>query len=203
MMMKINRKILAASLTLVTFGFVVFRLASFQAREVTAPPSNATTSVPDLKDIRDYRTWTQVHPTALRLPAPLNTLCAPATRQRSVATIPNPHRQRYFIVYVNEVGRRAMMSQAKPVFPEGSIIVKEKLLAKDDTSPELLTVMIKREKGFNQESGDWEYLVVNGERTKIEERGKLVNCQSCHIQKSETDYVFRSYLPDEVQQKLQ
>lgn len=201
--MKINRKMVVASLALVTLGFIVFHLTSSQAREgARTPPPAGVTNAPDLKDILDYRTWTQVNPTALRLPAPLDMLCAAPTRQQSVATSANPHRQKYFVVYVNEVGRQAMMTQAKPGFPEGSIIVKEKLLAKDDASPELLTVMIKREKGFNQESGDWEYLVVNGERTKIEGRGKLENCQSCHLLKSETDYVFRSYLPDDLQQKL-
>ena len=95
-----------------------------------------------------------------------------------------------------------MMSQMKPNFPEGSIIVKEKLLTRDSTSPELLTVMVKREKGFNQESGDWEYMVVDGEQTKVEGRGKLANCQSCHVLQSETDYVFRSYLPEDVRQSL-
>jgi hypothetical protein len=159
-------------------------------------------SAPDLKDIRDYKAWMRVHPTALRLPAPLDALCAVPTRQQSIETSQNPHRQKYFVVYVNETGRVAMMSQLKPIFPEGSIIVKEKLLAEDDTSPEMLTVMVKREPGFNPESGDWEYMVVNGSRTKIEGRGKLANCQACHALKSGTDYVFRTYLPDIVREKL-
>jgi hypothetical protein len=204
MMMKTGKKILCVSAILLLLVIAVFRLNVSHAREEAATPSLAEAlSAPELKDIRDYKTWTRAHPTALRLPTALDMLCAAPTRQQSVETSRNPHRQKYFVVYVNEVGRQAMMTQAKPVFPEGSIIVKEKLLAKDDTSPELLTVMIKREKGFNEASGDWEYMVVNGERTKIEGRGKLENCQSCHIQKTETDYVFRSYLPDEVRQRLQ
>lgn len=203
MIMKIDRKIIVASLALLTLALAVLRLTSSQAREETATwPLTGATSAPDLQDIRDYKTWTRVHPTALRLPTPLDGLCAVPTRQQSLETSDNPHRQKFFIVYVNEIGRQAMMSQAKPMFPEGSIIVKEKLLAKDSPAPELLTVMVKREKGFNQGSGDWEYMVVNGERTKIEGRGKLENCQSCHLLKSETDYVFRSYLPDELRQKL-
>lgn len=202
--MKINRKIVIASLVLLGLAFAAFRLSSSQAREgVATTPSTEAPGAPDLKDIRDYKTWTRVHPTALRLPAALDMLCAAPTRQQSVETSKNPHRQKYFVVYVNETGRQAMMSQAKPVFPEGSIIVKEKLLASGDTSPEMLTVMVKREKGFNRENGDWEYMVVNGERTQIERRGNLETCQSCHLQKSQTDYIFRTYLPDELRQKLQ
>ena len=70
-----------------------------------------------------------------------------------------------------------MMEQAKPSFPEGSVIVKEKLPDKSSQTPELLTVMIKRGKGFNNESGDWEYMVVDGSGTKVEAQGKLENCQ--------------------------
>ena len=202
-MTKTGRKIVVLALMLFSLGCVVFRLTSSHARGETSGHSPAAVmSVPDLKDIRGYKTWTKVHDTPLLLPAPLDALCRMPTLEDSVETSRNPHRQKYFTVYVNEIGRQAMMSQMKPSFPTGSIIVKEKLLAKDSPAPELLTVMVKREKGFNQESGDWEYLVVNGEQTKIEGRGKLANCQSCHAMKSEMDYVFRSYLPEDVRQSL-
>jgi hypothetical protein len=197
-----DRKIVVASFVLLVLALAVLRLASSQAREEAAPPPRTTTSVPDLKDFRDYKTWTRVHTTPLPLPAPLDMLCRMPTGKDRIETSFNPHRRKFFTVYVNEAGRQAMMEQAKPKFPEGSIIVKEKLLAKDDAAPELLTVMIKREQGFNRESGDWEYLVANGEGTKIEGRGKLSNCQSCHALNSETDYVFRTYLPDELRRKL-
>jgi hypothetical protein len=201
--MKTVGKTIVASLVLLALVCVVFRLTSSQAREEGGglPPTVAA-GVPDLKDIRDYKTWTRVHATPLLLPTPLDALCRMPTPTDRVETFANPHRRKYFTVYVNEIGRQAMMSELKPAFPVGSIIVKEKLIAQDSASPELLTVMVKREKGFNRESGDWEYLVVDGERTKIEGRGKLANCQSCHALKTDTDYVFRTYLPEDVQQKL-
>jgi hypothetical protein len=108
----------------------------------------------------------------------------------------NPHRDKYFTVYVNEVGREAMLRQKTPIFPERSVIVKEKLPAKDSDTPELLTVMIKRKKGFNAATGDWEYAVVDRGGTRVEERGNLQNCQACHIANQETDYIFRTYLSD-------
>lgn len=203
MMMKTGKKFVVASLILLTLVFALFRLTSSQAREESSglPPTVAA-SVADLKDIRGYKTWTRVHATPLLLPAPLDALCRMPSPKDSVETSANPHRRKYFTVYVNEIGRQAMMSELKPAFPEGSIIVKEKLLARESLSPELLTVMVKCEQGFNQKSGDWEYMVVDGEQTKIEGRGKLANCQSCHVLKSETDYVFRSYLPEDVRQSL-
>lgn len=157
-----------------------------------------------VKAIAGYRNWTKVNPKPeFMLPATA-ALCAmvlPPTGT-DVNTGTNPHRRKYITVYVNESGRKAMMEQASPKFPEGSVIVKEKLSEPSSTSPELLTVMIKREKGFNPETGDWEYAVFDGTGTKLESRGKLSNCQGCHVSRPNSDYVFRTYLTDEVRNKL-
>jgi hypothetical protein len=50
-------------------------------------------------------------------------------------------------------------------------------------TPELLTAMVKREKGYNPSCYDWEFLVLDGKAERILERGKLVRCQSCHQDK--------------------
>lgn len=62
-------------------------------------------------------------------------------------------------------------------------------------SPELLTAMIKRKKGFNPEANDWEFLLISGDATKITKREKTGACQSCHQSVSAKDFVFDSYLP--------
>lgn len=95
-----------------------------------------------------------------------------------------------------------MLERKAPSFPAGSVIVKEKLPSRDSDTPELLTVMIKKGKGFNPASGDWEYMVVDGSGSKVLAQGKLENCQSCHTAKPATDYVFRTYLSDEAVNKL-
>jgi hypothetical protein len=95
-----------------------------------------------------------------------------------------------------------MLRQKNPQFPVGSIIVKEKLTDKESGAPELLTVMIKREEGFNRTSGDWEYMVLDGAGTKIEGRGQLQNCQACHLANQKTDYIFRTYLPADLRKGL-
>ena len=157
-----------------------------------------------VKAIAGYRNWTKVNPKPDFMQPQTAALCA-AVRPVIGADpdgVTSPHRRKYITVYVNESGRRAMMEQASPKFPEGSVIVKEKLSEPSSTSPELLTVMIKREKGFNPETGDWEYAVFDGPGTKVESRGKLNNCQGCHVSRPNTDYIFRTYLTDDVRNKL-
>ena len=95
-----------------------------------------------------------------------------------------------------------MMNDKHPKFPQGSVIVKEKLPNKDSSSPELLTVMIKREAGFNAENGDWEYMALDGTGKQVQARGRLEKCQACHTLAKDNDFVYRNYLPSEIWEKL-
>lgn len=97
-------------------------------------------------------------------------------------------------VYVNRVGFSIYFTEAPPRFPEGSVIVREKLAASDSSTPLSLVVMVKRGAGFNPAGGDWEYISLNGEGTIVRERGPLASCQSCHVKQKEADFVFRDHL---------
>jgi hypothetical protein len=152
-----------------------------------------------VKEIAGYRGWSKVNTEPQLMPDRTAALCAAASLP---AAPKNPHANKYVTVYVNDIGRKAMLEQLNPNFPEGSVIVKEKLPDKSSQSPELLTVMIKRGKGFNPTNGDWEYMVIDGTGTTVQARGRLENCQSCHTGRPGTDYVFRTYLPNEVLNKL-
>ncbi len=183
--------------------FVVVGIAALTTYLLTQPSSIAVArAFPDtsIKEIAGYRAWTKVNRTPVLMQARVALDCA-APVGRGIHGPTNPHQEKYITVYVNEVGRPAMMEQANPNFPEGSVIVKEKLPDKSSQTPELLTVMIKRGKGFNNESGDWEYMVTDGSGNKIEAQGKLENCQGCHLANRQRDYVFRSYLPYDVKLK--
>lgn len=107
-----------------------------------------------LHEIASYRQWTLVNPTPVLMDPASAQACAVFINQKF-----NPHSRKYVSVYVNRKGYSAMMTQLHPHFPEGSIIVKEKLSDKLSQTPELLTVMIKREEGYNPKSRNWEYLV--------------------------------------------
>jgi hypothetical protein len=113
---------------------------------------------------------------------------------RSIYSSNDPHDNKHINVYVNDIGLDAMTTMKNPKFPIGSVIIKEKFeydntaLFKDTV--ELYTMMIKREKGYNEECGDWEFLAIDGNLQDIE-RGKLANCMKCHIYESKTDFIFR------------
>lgn len=152
-----------------------------------------------VKEIAGYRGWSKVNPEPQLIPDRTAALCAAPS---SPTAQKNPHSNKYVTVYVNDIGRKAMLEQLNPNFREGSVIVKEKLPDKSSQAPELLTVMIKRGKGFNPTNGDWEYMVVDGTGITVQARGKLENCAACHTGRSGTDYVFRTYLPNETLNKL-
>jgi hypothetical protein len=140
-----------------------------------------------LKEIGEYSKWKLVNPTPVMMNPAAAAACA----------APNPHETAWASVYVNAKGASAMMTESHPVFPEGSIIVKTKRyvsLSVGNDPPAALTVMIKRAKGYNPESRDWEYLVLDGPVTKIVERGKLSRCNECHEKYEDTDFVTMHYL---------
>jgi Cytochrome P460 len=181
-----------------TFCLLVV-IGSFVSYSTTRPFSSLVPPDSPVKEIAGYRGWARVNTEPQLMPDRAAVLCAAPS---SPSASKNPHTNKYVFVYVNDIGRKPMTEELNPYFPEGSVIVKEKLPDKSSQSPELLTVMIKRGKGFNPTSGDWEYMVVDGTGTTVQARGKLENCQSCHTGKPGTDYVFRTYLPSEVQNKL-
>ena len=147
----------------------------------TKPDKTAATQ----NDLSQYKSWTLVNPTPVKMEFVVAQLCAAMAPQ-------NPHRNKFISVYVNEIGKQAMTTQLTPRFPQGSVIVKEKLDSQESRSPELLTVMVKREKGYNPKSGDWEYLVLDGTASNVTKRGKLMECSSCHVAYQSSDYVTRT-----------
>lgn len=55
--------------------------------------------------------------------------------------------------------------------------------------------MLKREKGFNPQANDWEFLTVSGDAKTIVKREKMGSCQECHTSQKDRDFVFRTYVP--------
>ena len=60
----------------------------------------------------------------------------------------------------------------------------------DSGTPELLAVMTKRAPGFNPQAGDWGFLLVNGDASKVIERQKKGSCLDCHASQRERDFVY-------------
>lgn len=94
------------------------------------------------------------------------------------------------VVYINDLAREAVNAEPAIQFPRGSIIVREKLANADDAKPLLLTVMIKRARGFNPKANDWEFLAIDGAMNKILERQKKGSCLDCHSSQEHRDFVY-------------
>jgi hypothetical protein len=169
-------------------------------RTVKQPVPEKVDVAPDplLIEFSEYKKWTLVNPVPelMALQAAQDCVLVLGRKEGS------PHLNKYISVYVNDTGRAAMMTQLRPRFPAGSMIVKEKLSSEKSTTPELLTAMVKREPGYNPESGDWEFVVLSGKADAITGRGKLTNCQACHLAYQRSDFVTRTYLPHAIREKL-
>jgi hypothetical protein len=152
--------------------------------------------------VAGYKGWTRVNPEPAVFHSQLAFLCAPPTEAQLRRERENLHLNKFITVFVNDSGRRAMLEEKRPRFPAGSLVVKEKLPARDASEPELLTAMLKHEAGYDPEGGDWEYLVLDGQGKEVRARGKLESCRACHQAYPDTDFVARNYLPYELYKKL-
>jgi hypothetical protein len=152
----------------------------------------------EASQLNDKKLWTQVNAEPYYVGSQLDALCAaPTPAMYSEARKTRPHEGSFITVYVNNVGCEAMFSK-DPQFPRGSVIVKQKKgrYAEDRAKILLYTIMRKREPGYNPIVGDWEFSVVSSDGVKVEASGKLENCQSCHQQRSDSDFVFRPYVSE-------
>jgi hypothetical protein len=168
-------------------NFISIALGSSLVLLLTLLSSNSNSNTKE--DFWQYKKWTKVNQTPTRMADFVAIQCAAPNLK--ITSTANPHIDKFITVYVNDIGKAAMFSQ-NPKFPVGSIIVKEKLPT-PTANPELMTVMIKQQSGFNPESGDWEYLVLDPVKSSIVERGKLERCNSCHLEKKDSDFIFRTY----------
>lgn len=171
-------------------------------------------------EINGYTNWLEVTQRPVEMDPSVAVACAPPNffSHPSLPTIrgtQGPHRKKFIRVFVNPVGAAEMMTRRAPRFPVGSVIVKQKLALETQirkgskaksqvvgSRPELLTVMIKRKKGYDAANGDWEYLVTDGTGKQVAGRGQLQACQNCHRPFQKTDYIVRSYLPPDVVKAL-
>ncbi len=103
------------------------------------------------------------------------------------------HNSTFGEVYANDLAK-VEIEKVNPKFPLGAIIVREKNLTIASDAPETVIAMVKREKGFSTETGDWEFLVFSGSDLKLQSRETKSDCSKCHIQAQKSDWVFRDYL---------
>ena len=115
---------------------------------------------------------------------------APAPEKQNDAKETHEGGGSFGVVYANGPAREASNAEPVILFPRGSIIVREKLAKADDAQPQLLTVMIKRARGFNPKANDWEFLTIDGGMNKILKRQKKGSCLDCHASQQQRDFVY-------------
>ena len=94
-------------------------------------------------------------------------------------------------VYVNGAGEAVALGKAPYPFPEGTIMVKEAYKDSGGNKGSLanLTIMVKREGGYDADNGDWEYLMTSPGMA-VGMQGKVGMCIGCHVAAFDTDYIF-------------
>lgn len=94
-------------------------------------------------------------------------------------------------VYVNRIGEAGFSDSGE--FREGTIIVKEAFAESDGDKGDLtaVTVMVKREDGFDSGNGNGEYVNASAD-LKIRGQGAIRSCIVCHAQ-AENEYIFANY----------
>lgn len=118
------------------------------------------------------------------------TFCvAPQTDPRDKIS---PHWQKAIHVYSDQKGLGPMWDPYEK-FPEGSVLLKEKFDPWNHEQIELFTGMLKREKDFAPEVGDWEFFTIDGTATHVTSRGKLDSCIACHRDYADSDFVTKTY----------
>jgi hypothetical protein len=174
---------------------------------VAAAPPGAE---PKLPGISKYRSWGAVNAEPYRVSSQVSMLCRmPSARERAALiqqerTV-NPHADYHIRVYVTPTSKAAFRWKDKEL-PVGTTVVKEKLASATAKTPELLTVMVKRHKGYDPTGGDWQYYVLDGSGTKILADTRLKHCRECHQLSKTQGFLFRGYVtygtqPDATKEK--
>lgn len=150
----------------------------------------------DAAKLKDTAVWTKVNAEPYHMNPMVNILCGlPSKKSLEAERKTNPHAEAFITVYVNNAAREAMFAKETKTFPQGSVIVKEKVGHRiEGGKPLLYTIMRKREPGYNPSLGDWEFAVVGPNGKDVQGIGKLENCQNCHRTKRVSDFVYRTYV---------
>jgi hypothetical protein len=154
-------------------------LCALAAACASPPPTAAPAASAVERILADYPEWILLTPEPRSVSFVLWGLCR-SIMPPETAFQESEHGSRYLRIYVNEVGAAPLALEGERHFPEGSIIVKEKLIAPDDAAPAAVGIMIKRENGFDPEGGDWEYAYWEKDGGLSRDQEQLATCQACH-----------------------
>ncbi len=178
-------RIVASILLIATVVLAVYTFAG-------PPPERNEPQKLRLRDLRDY---IKITDRPFRMQDSTIASCRP---YQEIAL--NPHEPShpevaFCNVYVNELAKDPMIS-GKGRYPEGSLVIKSKLASAEDKKPLLYTVMQKMAPGYDDNRGNWKYVVVDGTTFRQIAAGRIDSCITCHEGYADTDYITRTYLSE-------
>jgi hypothetical protein len=103
--------------------------------------------------------------------------------------LPSADHNAWFDIYVNTIAKKAYVEKLS-LLPVGSIVLKPLYSDEQRSETAKLTIMLKMEKGYDRENGDWWYGVYDKTGMKGSYQGKIQDCITCHKLAKETDYMF-------------
>jgi hypothetical protein len=101
-----------------------------------------------------------------------------------------PHTERFIRVYGNPTAVEAASKSGRPVWPVGSILVKEKLPTSPHASPDGVAFMVRHLESEFPDDGGWEFLYFPSSAGHQQTQQA---CASCHRSAPTKDYVFGQY----------
>jgi hypothetical protein len=164
--------------------------------------SFASSELPDTREVaRTYQSLRKMTPERVYVNPELAMLCRGATLAdvESARKTFGPHANTAVNIYMNDLAA-GVFGTPNPIYPVGSIIVKEKMEQGywSTTQPGTMTTpndgvggMIKRSPGFDPTHGNWEYFYFE-DPAKVE-TGKMASCIQCHSSAAGEDYIFGTW----------
>lgn len=151
----------------------------------------------DFEELRGYSSWQEVTDGPHEVLPEISAACAPPFPFVSPhpGAVDRQGKDRYIRVYASPQIAHLLPEPRVESYPEGSVVAKVKLI-EGSSEPTGVAFMVKRERGYNPESRDWEFFLFEGKPLELTARGAISTCQSCHGGQDYTDGLYRSYLSD-------
>ena len=127
-------------------------------------------------------------------------------RYNSAPYLSASHGNRFINNFANDAAKAYSRYEGAGLLPVGSVIAKDSFTVSDDgtITPGPLFLMEKMEPGFNYVSGNWRYIMVEGDGTlfgitKGPGSKKVEFCIGCHLAVEEQDHLH--FIPAEYRRR--
>lgn len=104
----------------------------------------------------------------------------------------------YVDMYVNKLAKEPYEKRLS-VYPVGSEVYKPLFSDAEKSYLARVVIMIKMEKGYDSQNGDWWYGVTDPSGKELWHQGRIQHCIDCHALAKETDYMFSESVMEEIE----